>query len=155
MTEYEWRIKLDLGYGKTHTMVWLPVADGEFQQLQCTGRLEFRAKPEETELKLRDGDQPLPEINDGPCIQDLVTEDITARKALGLARYGTTLQPHNGRDTLRDAYEEALDLAMYLRQAIYERDHPQVEAPDGPMTRTYCPHPQCLGGHASTLERCC
>ena len=37
-------------------------------------------------------------------------------------RYGTALQPHNGRDALLDAYEEALDLAMYLKQAIVERD---------------------------------
>lgn len=34
------------------------------------------------------------------------------------------LQPHNGRDALRDAYEESLDLVCYLRQAIEERDHP-------------------------------
>jgi hypothetical protein len=32
------------------------------------------------------------------------------------------LQAFNGRDALRDAYEEALDLACYLRQAIAERD---------------------------------
>jgi len=32
------------------------------------------------------------------------------------------LVPHNGRDALRDAYEEALDLCQYLRQALYERD---------------------------------
>ena len=98
-------------------------------------------------LKLRDGDQPLPVINDGPCIQDLVAEDIAARKAVGIQRYGTPLQPHNGRDTLRDAYEEALDLAMYLRQAIYERDNPQTEQPDGPYPRRYCANPRCGGDH--------
>ena len=38
------------------------------------------------------------------------------------AKYGVGLQPHNGRDVLRDAYEEALDLCVYLRQAIFERD---------------------------------
>lgn len=70
----------------------------------------------------RDGDQPLPTTNDHPCIQDLVIADMDARKAVGLRRYGTTLQPFNGRDALRDAYEEALDLAVYLRQAIFERD---------------------------------
>lgn len=32
------------------------------------------------------------------------------------------LEPaHNGRDALVDAYQEALDLTMYLRQAIEER----------------------------------
>jgi hypothetical protein len=54
-------------------------------------------------------------------IQDLVIEDIEARKKVGLERYGTLLQAHNGRDALMDAYQEALDLAVYLRQAIEER----------------------------------
>jgi len=51
----------------------------------------------------------------------MVIEDIRARRELGIQRYGTALQAHNGRDALRDAYEEALDLAMYLRQVIEER----------------------------------
>lgn len=29
----------------------------------------------------------------------------------------------NGRDALLDAYQEALDLVVYLRQVIYERDN--------------------------------
>lgn len=66
--------------------------------------------------------QPSPVANDGPCIQDLVIKDMEGRKVIGLAKYGTLLQPFNGRDALRDAYEEALDLAQYLRQAIEERD---------------------------------
>jgi len=36
-------------------------------------------------------------------------------------KYHTYLLTHNGRDALIDAYQEALDLAMYLRQAIEER----------------------------------
>jgi len=67
-------------------------------------------------------EQPAPVVNDGPCIQDLVIQDMEGRKVVGLRRYGTLLQPFNGRDALRDAYEEALDLAQYLRQAIEERD---------------------------------
>lgn len=73
-------------------------------------------------LKQREGDQALPTVNDGPCIQDLVTQDIAARTAVGISRYGTCLQPNNGRDSLRDAYEEALDLTNYLRQLLFERD---------------------------------
>lgn len=69
----------------------------------------------------REGDQPLPVTNNGPCIQDLVIADIETRKAVGLRRYGTVLQPHNGRNALLDAYEEAIDLAVYLRQLLYER----------------------------------
>lgn len=68
------------------------------------------------------GEQPAPRKNDQPCIQDLVIQDMEARKAQGLKKYGTLLQPFNGRDALRDAYEEALDLSQYLRQAIEERD---------------------------------
>lgn len=67
-------------------------------------------------------DQPMPVPNDHPSIQGLVRVDLEARELVGIQRYGTPLQPHNGRDALRDAYEEALDLACYLRQAIEERD---------------------------------
>ena len=66
--------------------------------------------------------QPAPVANGNPAAWDLVMSDMRARDALGLRRYGVRLQPGNGRDTLRDAYEEALDLAVYLRAAIYERD---------------------------------
>lgn len=75
--------------------------------------------PEPT--KQRDGDQPLPEVSDRPYIQPLVIEDIQKRIILGIERYGTPLQPLNGRDTMRDAYEEALDLTVYLRSVIEER----------------------------------
>jgi hypothetical protein len=66
--------------------------------------------------------QVMPTPNGNPAIQDLVVADIEARKQVGLERYGTYLQAHNGRDALLDAYQEALDLAIYLRQALAERD---------------------------------
>lgn len=75
-------------------------------------------------LRQRPGDQPLPVPNGQPDVQSMVIADIGTRRQVGISRYGTALQPHNGRDALRDAYEEALDLAMYLRQAIAERDTP-------------------------------
>lgn len=55
-------------------------------------------------------------------ILDLVLSDLQERAEQGHKQYGCYLQSHNGRDALRDAYEEALDLAMYLRQAIEERN---------------------------------
>lgn len=73
-------------------------------------------------MKTREGDQPLPIINGSTDIQTLVIEDIKMRRQVGIERYGTALQAHNGRDALRDAYEEALDLCMYLRQLIEERE---------------------------------
>ncbi|NBD11851.1 hypothetical protein [Corallococcus silvisoli] len=56
-----------------------------------------------------------------PAIWRLVQKDARARDTQGRARYGVPLQPHNGRDALVDAYQEALDLAVYLRQALEER----------------------------------
>ena len=67
-------------------------------------------------------DQPPPQRNGNPAVWDLVIADMKARDQLGRERYGTPLQPFNGRDALVDAYQEALDLAVYLRQAIEERN---------------------------------
>ena len=65
--------------------------------------------------------QPVPIPNNKPHIADLVCVDIRYRKQEGLLKYGTPLQACNGRDALQDAYEEALDLCQYLKQAIEER----------------------------------
>lgn len=67
-------------------------------------------------------DQPPPQPNANPTVWGLVIADMNQRDRVGRERYGTPLQPFNGRDALVDAYQEALDLAVYLRQAIYERD---------------------------------
>lgn len=66
--------------------------------------------------------QPDPIPNSHPAAWSLVIADMAARDIEGTAKYKTRLQPHNGRDTLLDAYQEALDLAVYLRTALYERD---------------------------------
>lgn len=66
--------------------------------------------------------QPPPVPNDKPAVWDLVITDMRQRDEFGRAHYGTPLQPHNGRDALVDAYQDLLDAAVYLRQAIYERD---------------------------------
>jgi hypothetical protein len=65
---------------------------------------------------------PKPEDTSKPAVWPLVIVDMCERDRVGRARYGTPLQPNNGRDALKDAYQEALDLAAYLRQAIHERD---------------------------------
>lgn len=51
-----------------------------------------------------------------------VKDDLESRAEKGLETYGERLKPFNGRDALIDAYQEALDLCVYLRQAIEERD---------------------------------
>lgn len=67
-------------------------------------------------------EQPMPTPSERPSVQGMVIDDLKTRLQVGIQRYGTPLQAFNGRDALRDAYEEALDLACYLRQAIAERD---------------------------------
>lgn len=54
-----------------------------------------------------------------------VVEDMRQRAEMGKAQYGTYLETFNGRDMLWDAYTEALDMCMYLRGAILERDAEQ------------------------------
>lgn len=68
-----------------------------------------------------ENEQPKPVPNEGRPVWDMVVDDMKARDNIGRARYGTPLQTNNGRDMLQDAYEEALDLVVYLRGAIEER----------------------------------
>jgi len=99
----------------------------------------------ETFRKPREGDQAPPVPNDRPASWDLVldrlrqkglsrpsgrdNDDIWSlyrlmqeRDRLGAARYGVRLQSHNGRDSMQDALEEALDLRVYLENVAQE--HP-------------------------------
>jgi len=67
-------------------------------------------------------DQPPPVPNASTPIWELVIADMRERDQVGRARYGTPLQANNGRDALADAYAEALDLTVYMKQAMVERD---------------------------------
>ena len=78
-------------------------------------------------FRLRPGDQQLPVPNNGPSMHDLVIAELDGyparsdperaairdllaeRKRLGLERYGSLLQAHNGRDARRDLLEELAD----------------------------------------------
>lgn len=82
-------------------------------------------------MKTRPGDQPLPTINDMPFAQDRLIDDIEKRKQVGIQRYGTALQPFNGRDYVLDLYEEVIDAAVYLaaiRQMMEASAEQVVEA---------------------------
>jgi len=49
-----------------------------------------------------------------------ITRDMRERDALGAAKYGVRHTALNGRDHLIDAYQEGLDLVVYLRAWIAE-----------------------------------
>jgi hypothetical protein len=51
--------------------------------------------------------------------------DIIARQQKGIVKYGLTVEqnPLSHKEWLQHAYEEALDMAIYLRRAIEEIDN--------------------------------
>ena len=64
--------------------------------------------------------QPAP-MGDGQCVADFVIDCMKQRSLDGKAKYGTVLKTSNGRDPLIDAFQESLDLCMYIAQEILER----------------------------------
>lgn len=66
--------------------------------------------------------QEMPQKNAEKAVWDIVIKDIKQRDRTGAKKYGVRLQPFNGRNALIDAYQEALDLVVYLRQAILEKE---------------------------------
>lgn len=56
----------------------------------------------------------------GGIIINAVITDAQERHEQGVAKYGVGLQPFNGRDALKDAYQESLDMLAYTRQLFWE-----------------------------------
>lgn len=52
-----------------------------------------------------------------------VQEDLEERAKIGVIRYGERLRSENGRNALIDAYQEALDLCVYLKQCLIEDEN--------------------------------
>lgn len=66
-----------------------------------------------------EGDEVWPLIfaNEALVLPDWLKADMKARHEMGVKKYGTPLRVWNGRDCVIDAYQEALDLAVYVQQA--------------------------------------
>ena len=60
-------------------------------------------------------------------VNDLVKKDLDARLELGISKYGNPITveepPHNNMIPLQNAYEEVLDLAIYMRKEIADREN--------------------------------
>lgn len=128
-----WRDGTRLARGRIAIDAKEHVIQMAMHQRDAAQKVVNRLAAEIPERANREGDQPLPTTNEHPCIQDLVIADIERRKDVGRRRYGTVLQPFNGRNSLRDAYEEAIDLAVYLRQLLYEVEEPPAVAAVDPV----------------------
>ena len=73
--------------------------------------------PVRPEREGREGDtQPMPKPADGPIMHEVVIRALEDRLAVGIKRYGQPLRAFNGRDPSQDAFEEVLDLSVYLAQ---------------------------------------
>lgn len=58
------------------------------------------------------------QLLDSDSIHDAVMQDLMERKAVGLKTYGRALTADSPEDMLQMAYEEALDMACYLKTEI-------------------------------------
>lgn len=56
-------------------------------------------------------------------VTDAVIDDLHFRRKVGILKYGTELETGNGRRALVDAYQEILDLALYIKQRLMEDDN--------------------------------
>jgi hypothetical protein len=64
--------------------------------------------------------EPTPVKNGHPACWDMVKKDISARDEYGKNKYGTRLQPFNGRNIAVDVFQETMDAVVYARQLVYE-----------------------------------
>ena len=70
---------------------------------------------------LVNNNKPIVEYLKEDVIDQGVLADLVKRAEIGKERYGTYLQAHNGRDVLRDLYEEMLDATTYSMQLVIEK----------------------------------
>ena len=89
-------------------------------------------------------------VQDMKSIQSKVRADLVKREKLGIERYGTALYPNNGRRALQDAYEEALDLACYLRQALEANSAAGISSELGSVSVTIPPETKRPYGNLRT-----
>jgi len=89
-------------------------------------------------------------------IVDLVLADMDERERVGRERYGTPLTAGNGRDHLIDAYQEALDFAVYLAAHLDEHSirplEPAAIASDPASWRLFLVQ-SMLWDHVHTIMR--
>jgi len=74
------------------------------------------SNPEEYYRYMRDAEAHTDTVKDN--ITREVIMDLTSRAARGVKKYNTTLGENNHQNMLQHAYEEALDLAQYLKKEM-------------------------------------
>jgi hypothetical protein len=115
----------DTGPG-TEAESWTPGEVGDLLEPHHEAA-EAAARFAPTRSVPRSGEQGLPTRNDYPSAQDALIAAIETRKAIGLERYGTLLQPFNKRDSFTDLLDEAVDGAVYAMAVEMERQEMRAE----------------------------
>jgi hypothetical protein len=90
------------------------------EMIQTTMEIDMPTYPQGDNFFDPNKSEPKPVHNGNTPIWELVINDMKARDEMGTKKYGSPPQGFNGRNALVDAYQEVLDLAVYLRQRIYE-----------------------------------
>lgn len=131
--DHDERSKKDLERGKPDRAITLEAVQSASSQDQAgTGSSESAEQGDRGSDGSSGGEghsdvwpEPAPRAPTGFAIDcwPAVIEDMKARNAFGAKKYGTPLQPFNGRNALVDAYQECLDLCVYLKQRILEDEH--------------------------------
>jgi hypothetical protein len=93
--------------GKVHRYGLPCYAEGESKQVSAPERAG------------REGDQALPEVG-AESVFAVVRQRLDEREALGIKRYGRSLETFNGRNAFRDLQDELLDGLNYATQAEME-----------------------------------
>lgn len=57
---------------------------------------------------------------------DLVKEDLDVRNRIGFEQWHKELYPDDGRDWLKEAYEESLDKCIYLKGELLRRERQTI-----------------------------
>lgn len=91
------------------------VQDDLIRQLKRTGELPY---PQDAYLAILQA-RVFPNRSKGEIIKQVI-KDLTARKAVGLRKYGRLLYPNDGRITALDNYQEVLDSMNYSHKKDME-----------------------------------
>lgn len=109
-----------------------------------------------SEVRDADRDQPLPKPGRLP-VQLILIRAIEERRKFGIRKYGRPLEAHNGRDALRDMWEELMDATSYFTQFVLEQGVilPGMEEVTTPGGEEDAPGTDESGGvELSTAARC-
>ena len=109
-------------YASNKRTIWMTLNGAKLALKNMESGLQKNLIIKEYTLQEHGAALPEPKPKKGSIhILDLVQQDLVDRAEAGKKKYGTYLEANNGRNALMDAYQEALDLCMYLRQAIEEQ----------------------------------